>query len=514
MITVMRKHHKVLMIIITALVCISFSWYWNKTDFAQLSNSTVGKIYDRSVSQIEFQRNARLLRLGSQLGLRDLIQELTAGAQTETEAYENFSWNLMVLRHEAGQLGIKPTTSEIANGVKALPAFLDEKGFDLARYTEFADHALAPMGFGEAQIEELVADQIALERVKKILSTGVTIPEAEMQSGFEQAYAKMDVRVVRFRLEDFGKDVQVSDDEIAKYFEARKAQLNSDEKRRVKFVQFGLTEEQKKLTGKERIDALQKLADRANEFTDALQVKGADFDQVAAKFRLTLKETGDFSKTSPDPAVAEIPELVQSTFALTKESPHSNAIQAADGFDVAHLIKVEPTRPLTLAEARPQIVEALKKQNVQQMAAMKATDVSQKLRAEMKNGKSLDEAIAQAGVTAEKIPAFALLDDLPGSTPASKPEPKDEGPDMQFIKQAASKLSPGEVSDYVGTAGGGLLVVLEKREALTPAQYEAARPILESRALENKSQVVFYEWLRERRRAAGVAETKRETAPG
>ena len=53
MITVMRKHHKVLMIIITVLVCISFSWYWNKTDFAQMGDGTVGKIYDRNVSQVE-----------------------------------------------------------------------------------------------------------------------------------------------------------------------------------------------------------------------------------------------------------------------------------------------------------------------------------------------------------------------------------------------------------------------------------------------------------------------------
>jgi hypothetical protein len=117
-------------------------------------------------------------------------------------------------------------------------------------------------------------------------------------------------------------------------------------------------------------------------------------------------------------------------------------------------------------------------------------------------------------VKAETVPTFALVDDLPGSALAAKPEPKNESPDLQFIKQAASKLSPGEVSDYVSTVDGGLVVVLEKREALTPAQYNAARPILESRALENKSQVVFYEWLRERRRAAGVPETKRETAPG
>ena len=212
MITVMRKHHKVLMIVITVLVCISFSWYWNKTDFAQMGNGTVGKIYDRNVSQVEYQRNMRLLRLGSQLGMRDLIQELTIGAQSETEAFENFSWNLMVLRHEVEALGIEPTTTEIAKAVKALPAFHSEDGFDLPRYTDFADHALAPMGFSEAQIEELAADQIALEKLKKILSAGVSMPEAEMRKNYEQAYAKMDVSVVRFRSEDFDKEAQVSED--------------------------------------------------------------------------------------------------------------------------------------------------------------------------------------------------------------------------------------------------------------------------------------------------------------
>ena len=65
----------------------------------------------------------RLLRLGSQLGMRDLVQALTAGSQNETEAFENFSWNLFVLRHEAEELGLKATTTEIANGVRALVRF-------------------------------------------------------------------------------------------------------------------------------------------------------------------------------------------------------------------------------------------------------------------------------------------------------------------------------------------------------------------------------------------------------
>ena len=258
MITIMRKHHKVLMYVITALVCISFSWYWNKTDFAQMGNGAVGKIYDRNISQVEFQRNARLLQLGSQLGMRDLVQNLTAGAQSEAEAYQNFSWNLMVLRHEAEQLGIRPTTAEIAEFVKTLPAFQSDHGFDLERYTDFADHALAPMGFSEAQVEELAGDEIALHRVEELLGAGVSVPEGEMRASFGQLYSKMEVSVVHLRSADYANEVQVTDPEIAKYYDTHKAQLKSEEQRQVSFVRFGLSAEEKKLSGKMRIDVLQK----------------------------------------------------------------------------------------------------------------------------------------------------------------------------------------------------------------------------------------------------------------
>jgi peptidyl-prolyl cis-trans isomerase D len=321
------------------------------------------------------------------------------------------------------------------------------------------------------------------------------------------------VSVVRFRPEDFAKDAQISDEEIAKYYEANKAQLKSDEKRKVKFVQFGLTDAQKKLTGRERIDVLQKLADKANDFTEALQTKGTDFDQVVAKFQLTPKETGDFSKDSPDPELASTSQLVSATFALTKEAPNSDAVQTPDGFDLLHLLKVEPSRPLTLEEARPKIVETLKKQQGQQRVAMKAGEAARTLRDELKSGKPLAEAAAQAGVKVEKIPPFALLDTLPGATPAPTPEPKSESADMAYIKQTASTLSPGDVSDYLNTPTGGLIVVLEKRETLGPAKFEQFRGKIENQALQNRSQVVFYEWLRERRRAAGVVETSAQNAP-
>jgi SurA N-terminal domain/PPIC-type PPIASE domain len=515
MITVMRKHHKILMIIITALVCISFSWFYNRTDFSSIAKGTVGTFYDHPVSQVEFQRNSRLLRLASQLGMRELVQDLTIGAQTETEAFDNFAWNLMVLRHEADQLGIQPTTTEIAREVKSLPAFNGDKGFDLAAYNNFADHVLGSMGFSEAQIEELAADQIALGRLKKILSAGVSVPEGDMRENFTKAYAKMQVALVRFKPEEFAKDVQVSDDEIGKYYDAHKAELKSEEKRQVKFVTLALTDEQKKLTGKERIDALQKLANAANDFTEALQTANGNFDAAVQKFHLTPKETGDITQAAPGPLLAGKPQLVQAAFALTKDSPNSNALQTADGFDILHLVKVEPPHPLTQQQARTQIVETLKKQESEQKAMAKGNEVAEKLRAALKNGQSIEAAANAAGVKLENLPAFTLADTPPGATPPPKPEPKKESPDMGYIKQTASSLAAGGVSNYVAAPGGGFVLVLEKRDEPTKADYDKARNALEQTALTNKGQIVFYEWLRDRRHAAGIQEaTKGATATG
>jgi len=185
----------------------------------------------------------------------------------------------------------------------------------------------------------------------------VNVPVAELRSSFEQSYAKLEVSAVRFRLEDFTKDAEINDADIAKYHEAQKAQLKTDERRRVKCVRFGLTDEQKQLAGKARIDVLQKLADKANDFTEALQVKGADFDHVVAKFQLTPKVTAGFSQAPPDPELDTTPQLVQAAFALTKEAPTGDAIRTKDGFVEMSSLNCEPARPLSLDGARSKFIE-------------------------------------------------------------------------------------------------------------------------------------------------------------
>src|SRR5439155_23776401 len=135
-------------------------------------------------------------------------------------------------------------------------------------------------------IEQLVRDQICLSEIQKLLEAGVSLPKRELDENVQRGYDKLYVSVIRFRSTDFDKDIKINDEDVQKYYEAHKAELKPDEKRQVEFVQLTLNEKEIKLEGKERIEALQKLADRATDFTQALLEKGADFKQAAAKFQL------------------------------------------------------------------------------------------------------------------------------------------------------------------------------------------------------------------------------------
>jgi hypothetical protein len=505
MITVMRKHHKWLMIVI-AILAVPFIFYFNKTDWSARRESDLGRIYDRPVTVVEFQRSVRLWTLAQMLGMSSMIQDMMMRPMSQDEAYVNFAFNRVVLDHEARTLGIKPTTAEIVAFVKTLAPFQGANGFDSAKYLEFVQNRLPPLGFNEAQIEEVVSDQITLNRLKDLLGAGLHVADYESTEYYDQAYGKLHVAVVRFRNEDFQKDVKITDEDIAKYFEAHKAELNTEEKRKVEFVAFTLNEAEKKLAGKEKVEALQKVANLANDFVQGTLEKGTKFADLAAKFKVPVSATGEFTAAAPDPQFSATPQLGQYAFQLKQPDAVSDPLQGGDSFYVLHLLNVTPARPLTLDEAKPKITDTLTKERVRQQMTARAADVSRTIREAMKAGTPLDAAVAQLGLQAERIPTFSIVEN-PTPTP-SKPEEqkekKPEIPDLQTIKSAVRELNPGDASDFVSTVNGGLVAVVENREPGDPAGFAAAKATFEKNYLQSKRMVVFDEWLHDRRRAAGV----------
>jgi hypothetical protein len=540
MMKALRRHKDWLMIVI-AILAIPFIFYFvQRPDYGAMRSDQFARMYDRNISTLEAQQIVRLLSLAQALGMSEFVQTLTAGAGlNQNQVAVQFIVNLLVLRHEAGRLGLRPDASEIADVVRRLPAFQSESGFDMNKFSDFVRNGLGPMGLGEEHIEQLVRDELCLNEIKKLLATGISISKGEVDENFQRGYDKFYVTVIRFRSGDFDRDIKVNDEDVQKYYDAHKTELKTEGKRKVQFVQMGLTEEQKKSTGKERIDALQKLADRATDFTQALLEKGADFKQSAEKFQLPVHETGEFTAASPDPELKADPQLSAAAFKLSVQEPNSDPVQVADGFYILHLTGTSEPRPLTVEEAKPKIVDALKKSRARELMSTKGAEVVQQLREATKSGQSFEAAIQKAGAKPEKLPPFSLMEEekpkSEGKEPKNEPlsqakepeneppsqgkeskneppskskEPKNEAPDLAAIKEAVAFLNPGEISDFSPSGNDGFVAVLEKREPSADANAGEKKAAFEKRLLDNKQRVVFFEWLRDRQQAAGLQFSK------
>jgi len=502
MMKLLRRHRDWLMIVI-AILAIPFIFYFvQRPDYGAIGRDQFARIYDRNVSMLEAQQFARLLNLAQTLGMSDFVGTMTAGAgMDQNQGAVQFIVNLLVLRHEAERLGLRPSGSEVAEVVRKLPAFQGDSGFDINKFNDLVQNGLAPLGLNEEHIEQLVRDQISLGEIQKLLAAGVSIPKSELDENFQRGYDKFYVSVIRFRSDDFDKDIKISDEDVQKYYDAHKAELKTEEKRKVEFVQLTLNEEEKKLKGKERIEALQKLADRATDFTQALLEKGADFKQAAAKFKLPVQETGEFTGAEPDPQLKANQQLAAAAFKLSEQEPHSDAVQVPDGFYILHLTGKTEARPLTAEEAKPKIVDTLKKTRARELMSTKSAELVQQLREAKKTGQPLEAVIQKAGMKPEKLPAFSLIDE-----DLEKPEDGEQkqSPELITIKNAVAFLNPGDVSDFMPSGTDGLVAILEKREPLGDATAGEKRASFEKKMLENKERIVLVEWLRDRQQAAGL----------
>ena len=581
----LRRHKDWLMIVI-AILAIPFIFYFVRTpDYGAMKQGDLGQIYGRQLSQLEIDANARLGGLAQALGMSDFWETLSL-RQPGNGGYGTFAVDLIILRHEAERLGLRPSGAEIADVVRKLPAFQGESGFDITKFSDFVRNGLGPMGLGEEHIEQLARDEICLNEIKELLGAGVTISKDELDENFRRGYDKFFVSVIRFRSTDFENDITIKDEDVQKYYDAHKSELKTDEKRKVEFVRLGLADEpaeytnlpgplsrpayssastdrfiqsliaayaaassfvgsdvtaqlrneQKTLTGTERIEALQKLADRATDFTQALLEKDADFRQAAAKFQLPVNETGEFTAAAPDSKLKADPQLSAAAFKLSAQEPNSDPVQVADGFYILHLVGVTEARPLAMEEAKPKIVEAIKKSRTRELISTKGAEVANQLREAAKSSPASDlqAGIQKAGVKAEKLPPFSLFEEettksqdnetnqskepkseqvSQGKEPKNEPpsqskEPKNEPPDLPMIKQAVAFLNAGEISDFVPSAENGFIAILEKREPFADPDAGEKKAAFEKKLLDNKQRIVLYEWLHDRQQAAGLGSRK------
>src|ERR1041385_3784093 len=103
--------HKDWLMIVIAILAIPFVFYFvQRPDYGAMRGDQFARIYDRNVPILEAQQIARLLSLAHALGSSVFTATMTAGAGLDqNQAAVQFIVILLVLRHEAGRLGLRPS---------------------------------------------------------------------------------------------------------------------------------------------------------------------------------------------------------------------------------------------------------------------------------------------------------------------------------------------------------------------------------------------------------------------
>jgi parvulin-like peptidyl-prolyl isomerase len=259
----------------------------------------------------------------------------------------------------------------------------------------------------------------------------------------------------------------------------------------VSVASFELSDADKKLMGKERTDALQKLGNQAWGFAQQVVDKSANFADAAKKAGAQLTTSAFFTPSHPDPALANIPALATNAFHLSSDYPSSDVLEAPNGYYVLHLEGTIPSNPLTFEEAKPQVVAQIQKERAAQLIQTKANDIRNRIQGALKGGKSFSDAALAAGAAAETVRPFSLAE-------ASKLDV----PDQRAILQTAVGLPDGAVSEFVQTDAGGLFVYMNGHDPVDKSEEQIGEEGLKSHAVEQKDLATFVEWMRLRKESA------------
>ena len=501
MVSILRKFSQPIMILVTALVIITFVW-WTPSWYSKSGSSGPATVIrGKPVSVETWQHEGRILQIHARLG-GDYARFMDPGMMFGRNSPEGVVVeNSLLFEGEANALGITASQQEIEQQLAETRSFTGPDGkFDANRFEFFVQRVLNPEGFSKTQIEQFLIAEVRVRKIAALLASTIPPTPSEIKDEFIRERLTTEASYVVLKAEDFRSAQKVTEDEIKKHYEAKKDLLKSPEKRKVRFAAFTLapTPDGKPMEEAKKTEELQKLANAAYDFATALQKPDVDFDQAAKEAGATIGETAEFFARDAGPAELEgSPVAAEAAFALTKAKPYSTHIALDKGTYVLAFKETKEPEQLPLEKVRKQIEDELILQKADAAMMAKATEIRGKLVEARKSAKSFADAAQPLGIKAVAFPAFSMMQRVPPDTAYA-----------QAIVTAARKLAPGEVSEVIPTAGAALIVHVDQRPAVDEKGMAEATANIAEGIQYSRQIVAFAAWLADRREAAGLKPVK------
>jgi peptidyl-prolyl cis-trans isomerase D len=459
---------KTIMGAVVAFLIGSFAIWGIGDIFRGFGLSTAAKVGRTEISTEQFRQiyNDKLQEIGRQIG-RPITSDQARALGFDRQILAQLTAEI-ALDERARALRLSLSDAEIARRITAQPSFQTPTGgFDLVRFQQ----AIRQAGYTE---QRFVAEQrrnSVRSQLSGTIMGGPLVPQAAVEAmdryQNEQRSAEyvlldharagdvpaptpealtqyFDQRKILFRAPEYRKLevlalipsdqanwIEVSDDDVKRTYEERRASFGTPEMRQLQQIVFP------------SVEAAQSDADRI--------AKGTSFADIAKERGFADKdiELGTLAKSSMiDRAVAD------AAFAL-KEDETSAPVQGRFGVALIHVVKIEPEQIRPLSEVAPEIKKAI----ATERARAQILSVYDKI----EDVRSEGHTLAEAAVTL-KLAARTIDLDRSGHDPAGLPV-KDL-PDAQRLLATAFSTDVGVDADPLKVQDG---YVWYEVEGITPS---------------------------------------------
>ena len=476
----LRDSTKIIMILtsIAFVGLMVFEWGMDLSGRSAMTGTQtrLGSVNGTEISMEDYQNQYRILYEQAQQRAGD--EGLTADQQRQVEeqAWEDVV-NLSLLRAEAARRGIRLTDSEVVEFIRnnpppevaRLPAFQTDGQFDIEKYRQaLGDPALQGTW---SEYERQLRQTLPIRKLEEQIIAGVTVTDAEVLDVYKERNERARIRYVHLDPERLvpESEVQVTEAEIAEYYEAHRDDYRREASSRIEYAVF-----RPAVTAADSAAAWA----RADSLAREAREPDADFGELAADVsadELTRENGGGlgwFELSTMDPAIASAVEGME-------PGEVSDPVQTPFGWHVLQLDDrmAQPGSPARYS-ARHILV------GVEPAAAARDTarQAAQNFALAMSDSPDAFQSVgAREAARVDRTPLFERGPVVPGLGPAPP------------VAEFASSNEPGAVSGPLEHDGAFYVVhVLERHPAGSIAREQVADQIRDE--------------IRNRKRQAQVAE--------
>lgn len=528
-----RKHQKLLWIIISAAVIISFVAYFNPASRLEAGRgANFGTIDGKPLRRDMLVDASRLARLGGYLRLGEGYDG-AEGKQQGFDLNQEMYLNVLLLQR-AKDLGIEVGDASIAIWIRQ--NLRDEKG--PVAYQAFLENRLTPSKerFTETEFLDWVRVQVIRGHLADLAGvTGDLVTPREAAANFQRQNETFVVSFAHFSSTNYLSSVDLDPAAISSFYSNRLAVYRIPERHVLSYVRFEAADFTAQAAGElakitdltNRLETIYAQRGAAN-FTDATgqpltkpaaleQLRGdiltnqaialatakanefanvvyrqkpmqvANFINEALNRKLTVANTEPFAENNRPAGLEDLFNLGQEVVKLTPERPFTLPMRGAQGVVVAALTRRVPSEVPAFATVQTRVTEDYRRFKAQEAARTAGEAFAAAVTNGLAQGKAFAAIAAEKHVAVTELAPFTISGQtIPGLDPRLSPN---------TVKSAVFQLKAGSASTFQPAGDGGLVAFLKERRPVDDATLKAGLNAFLEEQRDQRKTLAFQEWL-------------------